>query len=275
MFARLLVGLDGSPGADAALKAAVALGRRFSSTIVLAAITDVRLLEPPGIEAVEPLWTGGAIPAVAAELATALEETARRRLEDGAEQVRAAGLRVETAQSVGFVEEELLMLSDRAEAIVMGRRGDVHAGPSALGEVTTHIVRKSRKPVVVAADAPSTFEHPVVAYDGGETSTNALALAARYAEATGALLRVVHVPVDEQADELLARAAAFLSSQQVAHETHRLEGDVTRAISDFVTRSGADLLVVGAHGGRRRSWAVGSHAEALLRGTAVPVIVNR
>jgi nucleotide-binding universal stress UspA family protein len=275
MFARLLVGLDGSPGADAALKAAVALGRRFSSTIVLAAITDVRLLEPPGIEAVEPLWTGGAIPAVAAELATALEEAARRRLEDGAAQVQAAGLRVETALSVGFVEEELLTLSDRAEAIVMGRRGDVHAGPSALGEVTTHIVRKSRKPVVVAADAPSGFEHPVVAYDGGETSTNALALAARYAEATGAMLRVVHVAVDEHADELLARAAAFLSSQQVAHETRRLEGDVTQAISGFVTRSGADLLVVGAHGGRRRSWAVGSHAEALLRGTAIPVIVNR
>ncbi len=47
MFSRLLVGLDGSPGAEAALTAAIELARRFKSTIVLAAITDVRLLEAP------------------------------------------------------------------------------------------------------------------------------------------------------------------------------------------------------------------------------------
>jgi len=277
MFARLLVGLDGSSGADAALDAAIGLGRRFRTTIVLAAITDIRLLEAPLFETAGPMWTEG-MPAapIATELRQALDERATRILDAAVAKVAEAGLASETVRATGLVEDELIRLSDQVEAIVVGRRGELHADTGTLGGVTSHIIKRSGRPVFVAGDVPSSCERPVVAYDGGETSDHALELAARYAEALELPLAVLHVADDGAAgDAVLARAAAYLSGHRAAFETHRLTGDVTRAVVEFLPRCGADLLMAGAHGGRRRSWAIGSHAEKLLKVTTVPVIIHR
>ncbi len=277
MFTRLLVGLDGSPGADAALDTAIGLARRFKATIVLAAITDIRLLEAPLYEAAGPLWTEG-IPAapVAVDLRQALEERAVQVLAGAAARVAAAGLRAEQLRAVGLADEELIRLTEQAEAVVIGRRGESHGERGALGAVTGRLVKRSPKPVLVAGEAPSACERPVVAFDGHETSSHALELAARYAEALGISLAVVHVSDDAEAgDELLARAAAFLSGRGVAFQTHRLPGDVTRSITGFLVQHGADLLVAGAHGGRRRPWAVGSHAEKLVKAVTIPVMIHR
>jgi len=277
MFTRLLVGLDGSPGADAALEAALGLARRFKTTIVLAAITDIRLLEAPLYETTGPLWTEG-LPAapIAVELRQAMEERAARILEIATARVAQAGLPSEQVHAVGLADEELIRLTDRAEALVVGRRGELHGEPGTLGSVTVRIIKRCPKPVLVAGERPSACERPVVALDGGETSAHALELAARYAEALGIPLTVVHVSDDAAAgDALLAKAAAFLSEHGVATQTHCLAGDVTRSLTAFLAERGADLLIVGAHGGRRHSWAFGSHAEKLLRAAAVPIIVHR
>ena len=277
MFARLLVGLDGSAGSDAALDAALGLARRFKTTIVLAAITDIRLLEAPLFETAGSVWAEG-MPAgpAAAELREALEERAARILEVAVANVQRAGLPVETARATGLVEEELVRLAADAEAIAVGRRGELHENPGTLGRVTCHLIKRSPKPVLVAGDRPSTCQRPVVAYDGGETSRHALELAARYAEALALPLAVVHVADSAAAgDALLAQAAASLSDRGVAFETRRLPGDVVRAVTEFVSSYGADLLVAGAHGGRGRHWTIGSHAERLLRATTIPVLIQR
>ena len=277
MFARLLVGLDGSSGADASLDSAIGLAQRFKTTVVLAAITDIRLLEAPLFEAAGPMWAEG-VPAAAAtmDLRQALDERATRILDAAVAKVTDAGLASETVRATGLVEDELLRLSDQAEAIVVGRRGELHTDTGDLGGVTSHIIKRSSRPVFVAGDEPSTCERPVVAYDGGETSSHALELAARYAEALELPLAVLHVADNTAAgDAVLAKAAAFLSGHRVAFETHRLTGDVARAVTAFLAPYCADLLVAGAHGGRRRSWAIGSHAEKLLRATSIPVIIHR
>jgi len=249
VFTRLLVGLDGSDGAAAALAAAIELGRRFHSTVLLAAVAG---------EA-----------AAAAARAQALLDAAAR-------EVRSHGLVAETAVASGDPEEQLLRLLQQAEALVVGRRGEEHGGSRSLGDTTVRLVRRAPKPVLVAGETVSSFREPVVAYDGGETSGNALVLAARYAEAAGVGLDVVHVSADAAtASELLAKAGAFLSGQPVSFVTHHLTGEPATAIAAHIAGTGADLLVAGAHGGRRRSWPMGSTAEALLGATGVPVIIHR
>lgn len=256
MFSRLLVGLDGSPGADAALTAAIDLGRRFRSTILLAAITDIELPE-----AAHPT----------------LRERSARLSDAAATRVADAGLTIEILHAAGLVDDELLRLAEQAEALVVGRRGEVHGAPGSIGAVTARLIRRSPRPVVVAGEAPSEFRRPIVAYDGGTTSSSALSLAARYANAAEVPLDIVHASDrPAESEELLARAGAYLSREHVAFTTHVLHGRVGVAIPAHVTATGADLLVVGAHGGRRRrSWTVGSHADQLIRATAVPVIVIR
>jgi len=277
MFDRLLVGLDGSPGSDGALDAAILLGRRFKATILLAVVTDIRLLERPLFETVGPLGTEGLLAAPAtAELREALDKRSVLILDAASAKVAEAGLASEAVRATGLVEDELQRLADRAEAIVVGRRGELHAGSGSLGAVTSHIIRRSARPVFVAGERPSPCERPVVAYDGGETSSHALELAGRYAEAVAVPLAVAHVATDVAAgDALLAQAAAFLSARPVAFETHRLTGEIVHAVMDFLSRYRADLLFAGAHGGRQHSWAIGSHAEKLLKASAVPVIIQR
>jgi len=277
MFARVLVGLDGSTGADSALDAAIVLARRFKTTIVLAAITDIRLLEGTLFQTTGPLWAEGAPAApVAVELREALEERVGRILEAAVARVAEAGLASETVSATGLVEDELLRLADRADAIAVGRRGELHSGAGTIGAVTSHVIKRSPKPVFVAGDQPSLCQRPVVAYDGGETSGHALELAARYAEALGLPLAVVHVNDHaEPGEALLAKATAYLSSHGGNFEAQRLTGDVAPAVAAFVARYAGGLLVAGAHGGRHRAWAVGSHAERLLKATTIPVIIHR
>jgi nucleotide-binding universal stress UspA family protein len=277
VFQRLLVGLDGSAGADAALEAAVTLGRRSRATIVLAAVTEIRLLEAPLFEAAGPLWTEGMpLAPIAADLREALDEQAMRFLTAGADRVAEAGLAVETVRSVGIVDEELLRLAETTDAVVLGRRGELHAHHGKIGAVTSHIIKSALRPVLVAGDRPSAFERPVVAFDGGDTSTHALGAAARFAAEHQLPLDVVHVadhPAD--AEQLLAAATAIAVARGVTPRTFALSGNIVDAIADWVSRNGGDFLIVGVHGGRGTPWPLGSHAEKLIRATAVPVLVHR
>jgi len=276
MFASLLVGLDGSQGADAALDAAIALGARFRSTIVLAAVVDLRVMEAPLARGAAVAWPEAvaSTPSATLELGGVMRTRADKLLSAGAARVKAAGLEVLTSRQTGMVEDELLELAEGAEALVVGRRGELTV-PGELGDHTVRLMRRAPHPVVVAGDRASAFDRPVVAYDGSDPSTAALSLAARYAAAARVPLEVVYVsPDDGDGQALLAQAVAFLSRADVAYDTHRLQGDVSREIAAFAERAGSDVVVCGAHG-RRRSWTMGSTAEALVRGTSLPAIVVR
>lgn len=277
MFTRLLVGLDGSAGAEAALDAALTLGRPSRATIVLAAVTDIRLLEAPLMETAGPLWAEGVpVAPVASDLRLSLEERAKGFLAAGAARVTAAGFAAETVRAVGLVDEELLQLAEETDAVVIGRRGDVHTMPGKIGAVTAQVIKRAPLPVVVAGDRPSTFEKPVVAFDGGETSVHALEFACRFAVARGLSLDILHVAAEgTDAEKLLVAARAVAGPSGVAVRTHALAGDIVAAVADWVARSGADLLVAGAHGGRGMPWPLGSHAEKLIRATVVPVLIHR
>jgi nucleotide-binding universal stress UspA family protein len=276
MFTRLLVGLDGSVGADAAIEAAITLGRPSAATIILAAVTDIRLLEAPLFDAAGPLWTEGVpVAPVAADLREALDARAERLLADGMERVAAAGLTVETVRAVGVVDQELLRLAEQADVVVIGRRGELHTRPGKIGTVTAHIIKRAAAPVLVAGDRPSVFERPVVAFDGGETSAHALQVACRFAAERGLSLDIVHVGHDPQEAEATLAKARTIAGGAVPVRTHALTGDIVDAVADFVARGNADLLIAGAHGGRGTPWLLGSHAEKLIRSTVIPVMIHR
>jgi nucleotide-binding universal stress UspA family protein len=160
--------------------------------------------------------------------------------------------------------------------VVIGRRGELHTHSGKLGVVTTHIIKRALRPVLVAGDRPSAFERPVVAFDGGETSSHALEVAARFAAERHLPLDVVHVSDDSRdAAALLAAASSIATARGVVPRTFALTGDIVAAIADWVSRNGGDFLIVGVHGGRGTPWPLGSHAEKLIRATAVPVLVHR
>ena len=90
MFTRLLIGLDGSPSADAALEQAIVLGDRFKATLVVGHIVE---------------HGKGA-------------ESGKALLENAAGRVRGAGLKVEAVLRPGDPDTELATLAKEADAVL-------------------------------------------------------------------------------------------------------------------------------------------------------------
>ncbi len=248
MFTRLLTALDGSPQADQALEQAVILGHRFGATIVVASVREDRTSDGD---------TGGL-------------------LQRAAERVRAAGLRAEIAEREGDPGAVLAELTKSADVAFVGRHGRSRASTDALGTTVTMLLTIAERPVVVCGGAPSPMMACGLAYDGGETSRRALALAARYAGVAGSKIHLIHASADRDVGLLVVGAAeAELSMQGVEFVTHIEAGKPGQVVAAVVQRTGCDALFGGAHVVRGRTSGVTvSHAEEILRHTDIPVVIQ-
>ena len=246
MFTRLLVGLDGSPRADAALEQAVVLGDRFHSTIVVAHVR-----EPGG------------------EDGTAMLDRARERL-------LAAGLHGEMVEETGTPDAVLATLARETDAVLLGRHGTTTRG--ALGPTVTSLIRHAGRCVIACAGLPSPMRSCAVAIDGGETSQRALELAVRFASVANSTVHLIHAAADRDAGlKVLGAAEAELSMQRIAYESHMEAGPPGEVIARVVKRVGCDALFTGAHMEQRHgrpSVAGVSNVEEILLHTDIPVVVQ-
>ena len=250
MFTRLLVGLDGSPQADAAFEQAVLLGRRFGATIVVAHVR----------EGGKPLSPDG----------PAMLERARER-------VVAAALRVEIAQREGPADAMLAELAKGTDAALVGRRGETTRGEGeALGSTVASLIRLAERCVIVCGGTPSPMRSCAVAFDGGVTSTRALELAVRFASIVESTVHVIHANNDRVAGlRVVGQAEAALSFQRVAFVTHVEAGKPGEVVARVIKRTRCDALFAGAHVPRAgRPSVVVSHAEEILRHTDLPVVIQ-
>jgi nucleotide-binding universal stress UspA family protein len=251
MFTRLLVGLDGSPHADAALEQAVVLARRFHSVIIVAAVEESN--------------KGGA-------------EAAADLVDRGQFRVAAAGLEVEGRQERGDPDVALAELAKDVDAVLVGRRGveQEHAGPTALGRTAASLIRLSERTVIVCGGGPSPMQVCAVAFDG--RNRRALDLAARFASVTGSTVHVIHACVDRaEGTGVLGQAEAELSLLGVPFQTHLEEGSAGDVVGRVVRAIRADALFAGAHvprGPMERRASVASHTEDILLHTDLPVVIQ-
>ena len=248
MLTRLLVGLDGSPRADAAFEQAVVLGKRFSSTIVVAYVHEV----------------GGR----GANGAGMLDRARERLL--------AAGIQAETVAREGQPDVELAELATAADAVLVGRRGVTTRG-DALGPTVGSLIRIAERCVIVCGGLPSPMQSCAVAFDGGDTSRRALELAMQFATVMEGTIHIIHANPDREAGlKVVGVAEATLSMQRVAFITHVEEGKPGEVVARVIKRTRCDTLFAGAHMSHegRRSAVVVSHAEEILRQTDIPVVIQ-
>jgi nucleotide-binding universal stress UspA family protein len=247
VFTRLLIGLDGSPQADAALEQAVVLGQRFGATLVVA-----HVLEPSATDA------DGAM------------------LERARERAAAAALKIETIERDGDPALALAELAKDVDAVLVGRRGQTR-GKEAIGATVATLIRVSERCVVVSGGVPSPMRVCAVAFDGGETSRRALDLAARFATVVGSTVHVIHANADHAAGlQVVGQAEAALSLLAVPFVTHVEPGEPGEVVAAVVRQTRCDALFAGAHVPRHgeRPSAVVSHSEEILRHTDIPVVIQ-
>ncbi len=279
---RILLPLDGSADANAAIPYAVAMAGPGGTIILLTVIS-------PGGPSVDH----GEEPLPAAMNAAATE-------------LRAAGLIVETRVLTGDPADIIVQSAANggADTIVMASQGRGAVGRLLHGSVADRVVREATVPVMVvraeaAGPGPAAISRLVVPLDGSPLSAESLPVASSLAERLGlpiSLVRVVNVAeltppavgmgeaipyqmydeteaeMEQTAGEYLDDVASNLRGQGITVQATVLSGSPAAAIID-ATQPG-DIVVLCSH---ERSgvlrWLMGSVAEQLVRDDDALVIL--
>lgn len=281
---RVVVGTDGSPGAEAAIAWAAREAGEHGRPLTLARAVPLPILTA-GIGPVGPAGF---------EIAEELREAAVSEL-----RVKMASLAVPDAQvhvEVGSPVGMLLEASREASLIVVGSRGLGGFRGLLLGSTAAQIGPHAGCPVVIVrGDGSIAPEGVVVGVDGSEASYAALAFAFAEASHHGVRLTVVHAWELPTYDLLVVPDDYYpWSIDALADDEHRLAAEVLAGFrddypdvvvrtlvirgrpADVLLRTVGDhgLLVVGTHGrGPVVGAMLGSVSHSVLHRASGPVAI--
>ena len=300
---RILIPLDGSRRATAALPYAVAVACATGARISLLAV-------------VEPLHLRTGLPSAAS-----LEDDGRHvavssaYLESVATPLRAQGLAVTTVVRHGNPAGEILADSEEEECslVVMGTHGRTGLARLRMGSVAQHVLRHAIIPTLVVppgddepAEGAATIAAITVTLDGSPLAEEALPFAASIARSLAAPLRLLRViprltyPAagwdakdatyyalsEELAREEDRAAEAYLETVATRLRVPGLEvrtarernvtGGVEEHIAADLAKQPMGLAVMASHGrGGVLRWALGSITEAVLARSPCPILIVR
>jgi nucleotide-binding universal stress UspA family protein len=303
MIERILLPLDGSERAEAALPYAVALHRAFGSRVVLLKVVETHS-DRPGLFSESEGW----------RLAQA---QGRSYLEQVAERLGEQGVEPTVDVVSGNPADEIRVAIRRWETalVILSSYGEGGAESFPFGGTTGKVIASADSSFLVirgegseAADEVP-LRRVVVPVDGSTRGNWALNLAAALAQANGAELLLVHVVArpeflqgagaPDDSERLVERlveanrkaALRFLDDKRRQLASPDLEvkirvavaGSVPRAIQGLASREEGSLLVLCAHGqsagsglaegSARSGWAYGGVASILLFQGSGPVLV--
>lgn len=282
-----VVGVDGSPGSEAAAswasQAAVRNGAELTVVVVV----------PPAVsEVVAP---------VGMPVALMEPEQARvpyRELLDRTVTLLRSGepsLTVTPVLVEGPAADELVSAAQGADLLIVGRSGRSQAISVLLGSVTRSVLHQAKIPVAVVPVGAGERDvlRVVVGVDASPGSTEARDWAVAQARHGGAALHLVHawrypylgvragagelVPlIYEDARHLLETEVAEVTAQGVACTGHLVEHVESTGLLEAAQELGADLIVVGSRGrGAFASLLLGSVSTVVATHAPCPVVVVR
>jgi nucleotide-binding universal stress UspA family protein/predicted transcriptional regulator len=297
----LLVPLDGSEQAEAALPWAALLARTQSLPLVLLQVVEPVYLVAPGLD--------GTLPYLSPETYQKIEQSehtaAATYLAAVQARLAAEGLTADTITRKGPAADTILDVADERGAafIVLATHARGGLTRVVLGSVAERIVAQATIPLLLvhateeAVPRAVALRRLLVPLDGSALAERALDLAAAIAppDVPRVLVRVVPsvehaMPgvgavgtyVDVEATERAAAAADVyldevrqrLRAGQVDVQTAVRRGQPAAEILAAARETEASLIVLSTHGrtGPRR-WLLGSVADAVVRGADTPVLL--
>lgn len=274
-FARISVGLDGSPHAEAALSHAIRIAGATKGLVRGIHVVDRALLD--GVVVADLSGSVGFQPFLnlSGELHDALVSAGGAILAAFESRAKEAGVAFEPVLREGNVSEILAQEAQMSDLAAVGSRGANAAHRRDLvGRHADALARRMPAPLLVAPAEYREFRSPLLAWDGSPKSRKALVLAAELAALLALEVRVVVASVDsEKGHALLAEAEEELRYRRVKVSSVLRADHPDDAIFAEIA-DGADLVAMGAHGhGRVVELVLGSTTDRVLRAATVPVLL--
>jgi nucleotide-binding universal stress UspA family protein len=305
--AAVLAAYDGSPAAQAALRAVGALlaGARVTVlTVHRARFSLDRLVHPGGDAAHERARQG------AEEIERGALDEARATAEEGVRLAGEAGLRADpvVVEARGRISSAITAAArdHGADLIACGTRGRGGFARSLLGSTASSVLHDAERPVLVVPDGGGELSGPaVVAYDGSEEARAAIAAAGRLMAGRPAV--IVHAwestirhtlsgralgaapvsdvrEITDDLERMFAEGAQRMVDEGVAlareagldatGEPYESGSGAWRALAAAARARGAAVIVVGSHGhGRAGSVLLGSVSSGLVHNAEAPTLV--
>jgi nucleotide-binding universal stress UspA family protein len=274
VFSRILVALDGSPHAEAALSHALRIARASGGSLRGVHVIDRSLLEASvvtdlsGAAGFQPFLN------LTAEMRHALVSAGEAIIASFEARSREAGLPFSSALAEGSISEVLEREARETDLVAAGSRGaNARDRGDLIGRHADALARKLHAPLLLCPDRDSPFERPLAAYDGSPKARKALLLLADLARLMALPVTALTVADEEtQGRAHLSEAEKLLRERGVESRTRLARGHPDEAILAAVAE-GADLVAIGAHGhGRIVELVLGSTTDRVLRRAAVPVL---
>ncbi|WP_158059060.1 universal stress protein [Halorussus halophilus] len=285
MYDEILVPVDGSDGADAAVEHAADIARQFDAKIHVLNVADT---------------TRDSVTVVGTEVVDALEREGENVTDAVASDLSDAGVEYETVVVQGDPAPTIAEYAESRgiDLVVMPTRGRSGLSRYLLGSVTEKVVRLSSVPVLtvrMGEDRPAfPYENVVMATDGSKSAERATNFAASLTRELDGTLHVVSVAdtsslgidvrsavsdeqIRETAETAVSESAETARDAGLESVVERVErGKPAKELLDYVEDEGADLVVMGATGKRDVDRIlVGSVTQKLLRSSPVPVVTVR
>ncbi len=198
---------------------------------------------------------------------------------DAERHLRAAGVaEVTTEQQHGELVESVTRMEERADLVVVGKRGkSADFATMHLGSNLERVIRASIRPVLVTSRQFKPIERFLVAYDGGPSVEKAIQFAVEEPLLNGLGCHLLRAgKIDADAKWYLEEAAEKLRAVGYVVSVEAEPGDPEHVIANTLEPQKIDLIVMGAYGHSRiRHLIIGSTTTEVVRTCKVPVLMFR
>ena len=272
-FSKILLGLDGSPYAQAAIEYACQIALAHD-----AAVTGVAIIDLPGIQSSSgPVPLGGTHYDVRLEdeqLKDA-EEKAKAILDDFAriceERQVTAVLNAETGRPFSEIIEE----SKFHDFIVMGKRTFFEYTANETYGTLERVLKNGLAPVLAVPDSVRKIEKVLVAYDNSVPASKAVHMFLLLGIWNACDITLLTVNNDAEAGQtVLENLSGFFESYGIKPNLVTQRGHPDAVVKSYIAENDIDMLVMGSYGRKSvREFFVGSVTQHLIQETTIPLFL--
>jgi nucleotide-binding universal stress UspA family protein len=276
MIKSLLVAVDSSAHARAALEHALELGRLYQARITGLHVLDIRYMEMPPY--LDYSYTFEAVPPALTplDLMDKFRAKGEHILAGLRQAVEEAGLPVEVRTEEGVPGQVIADLGQEHDLVVLGKRGE-HSkwGRDLLGSTAESVTRRSVVPVFLVEEKARPLKKVLLLFDGSEPASRGLRLAADLASRTTVDLRVLTADDDaEKGKATLSAARAYLEPLELAATYSVRPGRASKAAAKALAEDPADVVIMGMRGhSALQHLILGRTAEQLMRSVQIPALL--
>jgi nucleotide-binding universal stress UspA family protein len=278
MIKNILVPVDGSEHANAALDYAIWMTEKFDGMLLGQHVIDTISIEGSFFHDISGSLGFEPYLDFSSKMREILEERGRNVLDEFAERCRQKNIRHQSFLDTGLIPNEICGRAKVADLVVIGHRGvNEQFSTGLLGTTAETVTRKSPRPVFVSTKSFKVIERPLLAYDGSQRASSAMESAAEFCSVLKLPLTVLTIAKEQRLGEgVIRQVQSYLSSYSVEARYEIDRGYPEQKLMERLAGSDYDLLFIGAYGHRRIiEMVLGSTTEYILRNAPCPVFLNR